>query len=184
MDISANNIPYWMIEQTVPKKVEESHPSNERKSGQVSKISPTEKIKGQEQGKLKQRDQEVRAHENAHLSAAGPHAKGGASYTFQTGEDGKPYAVGGHVSIDSSKEGTPEETIQKMQQIISAAKAPAEPSAQDLTVASQAAQTLQEAREELSTKKKEEKESKSSDTIKLEDAYKGSSMKTTFSVSA
>lgn len=184
MDISANNIPYWMIEQTVPHRTDNKHSDGEGKKNEISKIAPTEKTKGNQHEKLKQRDQEVRAHENAHAAAAGPHAKGGPSYTFQTGEDGKSYAVGGHVTIDTSKESTPEETIQKMQQIINAAKAPAEPSAQDLKVASQAALALQEAREELAEKKKEEKESKSTDKMKLEEAYKGASLKTTFSVSA
>ena len=184
MDISANNIPYWMVEQTVPYSPEDMQLKKEERNGRAIKIEPPDKQTDSQQDKLKQRDQAVKQHESAPMAAAGAHAKGGASYTYQTGEDGKPYAVGGHVSIDTSKEDTPEATIQKMQQIISSAKAPAEPSTQDLKVAAQAAMTLQEAREELSDKKKAEKESKSSSSLKLEEAYKGSSMKNTFSVSA
>ena len=52
--------------------------------------------------KLQQRDREVRAHESAHLSAAGQHAVGGAQYQYQKGPDGRMYAIGGHVSIDTS----------------------------------------------------------------------------------
>ncbi len=37
---------------------------------------------------LKARDQEVRTHEQAHLSAAGGLATGGASFSFQDGPDG------------------------------------------------------------------------------------------------
>ena len=44
-------------------------------------------------------DREERQHEQAHLSAAGGHARGGPSYQYETGPDGKRYAVGGEVSI-------------------------------------------------------------------------------------
>ena len=47
----------------------------------------------------------------------------------------KRYAIGGEVQIDTSKEKTPQETIRKMQIVIRAALAPAEPSSQDLKVA-------------------------------------------------
>ena len=52
---------------------------------------------------LQERDREVRSHEQAHISAGGSLVNGGASYTYQTGPDGKQYAVGGEVSIDTSK---------------------------------------------------------------------------------
>ncbi|MGL6225289.1 MAG: putative metalloprotease CJM1_0395 family protein [Thermoguttaceae bacterium] len=91
--------------------------------------------------KLKSRDAEVRAHEAAHLAAAGQYAKGGASFTFQTGPDGNRYAIGGEVSIDSSAvSGDPRGTIQKAQQIRAAALAPANPSSQDQKVAAAASE--------------------------------------------
>ncbi|PVB62581.1 hypothetical protein DCO57_06750 [Labrenzia sp. 011] len=96
---------------------------------------------------LAQRDREVRAHEQAHARAGGAHA-GAPSYTFQQGPDGKRYAVGGEVQIDTSKERTPEATIRKMQTVIRAATAPAEPSSQDLKVAQQARGQLAEAQAE------------------------------------
>ncbi|MFP4260924.1 MAG: putative metalloprotease CJM1_0395 family protein [Opitutales bacterium] len=89
--------------------------------------------------KLQARDAEVRAHEAAHLGAAGGLAVSGASYTYATGPDGQQYAVGGEVSIDTSKEPTPEETVEKARQIQAAALAPANPSATDLRVAAKAA---------------------------------------------
>lgn len=98
---------------------------------------------------LKQRDTEVRQHEQAHLAAAGQYAKGGASFEYQTGPDGRRYAVGGEVNIDSSPiEGDPDATIAKMQQIRAAALAPAEPSGQDRSVAASAAAQIQSARAE------------------------------------
>ena len=46
---------------------------------------------------LKDRDREVRQHEQAHMAAAGPYAKGGPSYEYTRGPDGKRHAVGGEV---------------------------------------------------------------------------------------
>jgi len=98
---------------------------------------------------LKQRDREVRQHEQAHKAAAGQYATSGPTYSYQTGPDGKRYAVGGSVGIDLSPEDTPEATIQKMAVVRRAAMAPAEPSSQDRAVAAQASQIASEARQEL-----------------------------------
>ncbi|POF30977.1 putative metalloprotease CJM1_0395 family protein [Roseibium marinum] len=104
---------------------------------------------------LAKRDQEVRAHEQAHARAGGAHA-GAPSYTFQQGPDGKRYAVGGEVQIDTSTERTPDATIRKMQTVIRAATAPADPSSQDLKVAQQARAQLAEAQAERRLKQAEE----------------------------
>jgi len=105
--------------------------------------------------KLAQRDREVRAHEQAHARVGGAYASA-PSYTFQQGPDGKRYAIGGEVQIDTAKERTPEATIRKMQIVIRAATAPAEPSSQDLKVAQQARSQLSEAQAELRQQKAEE----------------------------
>jgi hypothetical protein len=109
----------------------------------------------QELQKLKQRDAEVRAHEQAHLSAAGPYARGGASFTYERGPDGNSYAIGGEVGIDVGKEATPEATLVKMQTIKRAALAPASPSAADRRIASQASINEAQARQELLVKTQE-----------------------------
>jgi hypothetical protein len=104
----------------------------------------------QEVKELKEKDAKVRQHEQAHLMAAGTYAKGGAAYKYKTGPDGKRYAVGGEVKIDSSPiPNDPEATIKKAQIIKRAALAPAEPSAQDYRVAAQADQMELKARQEL-----------------------------------
>ena len=103
---------------------------------------------------LKKRDAEVRTHEQAHANTGGQYA-GAPQYEYTTGPDGKRYATGGEVSIDVSEEDTPEDTIRKMQQVKAAALAPAEPSAQDLRVAAEAAQKTFEARKELAEEKNE-----------------------------
>jgi hypothetical protein len=104
---------------------------------------------------LKQRDTEVRSHEQAHASLGGQYASS-PQYEYERGPDGRRYAVGGEVSIDISKASTPEETIRKAQQVKAAALAPAEPSAQDLRVATEATQIALEARTEIASEKAEE----------------------------
>lgn len=122
--------------------------SSETSSASAREVEPgTPEARELEQ--LKQRDREVRAHEQAHQAAGGQHA-GGATYTYQVGPDGRRYAVGGEVPIDLSAEDNPAATITKMQQVQRAALAPADPSAQDRQVAAQAARLEQEARTQLS----------------------------------
>ncbi len=98
--------------------------------------------------KLKQREQEVIAHEQAHKAVGGQYA-GAIQYEYTRGPDSQRYISGGEVSIDTSKEDTPEATIKKMQQIKRAALAPQEPSPQDHQVASDASRKEMQARAEL-----------------------------------
>jgi hypothetical protein len=105
---------------------------------------------------IKLRDGEVRSHEQAHLSAAGQYARGGASFTYQKGPDGVSYAVAGEVNIDVTKELSPEATIAKMQTIKRAALAPANPSGADRRIAAQANVKEAQARQELLQVQQEE----------------------------
>jgi hypothetical protein len=99
---------------------------------------------------LKRRDQQVRAHEQAHIASGGRYIRSGAQFTYQTGPDGRRYAVGGEVSIDTSPvPGDPEATIRKEEAVARAALAPADPSPQDRTVAATARQVIAQARVEL-----------------------------------
>ncbi|WPZ32812.1 putative metalloprotease CJM1_0395 family protein [Thalassobaculum sp. OXR-137] len=105
---------------------------------------------------LQQRDQEVRRHEAAHAAAGGAHA-GSPTYTYQRGPDGRQYAVGGSVSIDTSPvKGDPEATLQKARQIRAAALAPADPSGQDKSVASAASALERQAQAEISAERRAE----------------------------
>lgn len=98
---------------------------------------------------LKARDTEVRQHEAAHQAAGGAYT-GAASFTFTHGPDGKRYATGGEVSVDTSTiPGKPEQTIAKMRVIQQAALAPADPSPQDRRVAADAARIILQAQSEL-----------------------------------
>ncbi|MDP6709114.1 MAG: putative metalloprotease CJM1_0395 family protein [Alphaproteobacteria bacterium] len=115
----------------------------ERYGGGASGAVPTEpgELTAEESrqvAELKRTDQQVRAHEQAHAAAGGQYASA-PSYTFETGPDGRKYAVAGEVAIDTSPvPDDPEATIDKMEQVKAAATAPAEPSAQDRQVAAKA----------------------------------------------
>jgi len=89
--------------------------------------------------KLRKRDREVRAHEQAHKMAGGQYTVGAPSYEYKTGPDGQRYAVAGAVKIDTSPvKGDPEATMKKAQIVRRAALAPKSPSQQDRQVAAQA----------------------------------------------
>ena len=99
--------------------------------------------------KLKARDREVRAHEQAHASVGGQYA-GAATFTYQRGPDGVLYAVGGEVSIDiSAVPGAPQATLDKALQVQRAALAPRDPSSTDRRVAMRAQALARDARAQL-----------------------------------
>ncbi|WP_250654879.1 putative metalloprotease CJM1_0395 family protein [Alkalimarinus coralli] len=105
---------------------------------------------------LAARDREVRTHEQQHQAVGGQYA-GSASYSYQVGPDGVQYAIGGEVSIDISEvPNNPQATIDKMRIVQSAALAPAEPSAQDRSVASTASRIILQAQAELASQRSEE----------------------------
>lgn len=110
----------------------------------------------QELTKLKLRDQEVRAHEAAHAAVGGRYT-GAPSYTYERGPDGRRYAIGGEVPIDTSRvAGDPAATIEKMQQVRRAALAPVDPSTTDQQVAAQASAIEADARAELLKQQQQE----------------------------
>ncbi|WP_342129565.1 putative metalloprotease CJM1_0395 family protein [Hydrogenophaga sp. OTU3427] len=86
---------------------------------------------------LKAIDAKVRAHEAAHMAAGFGIVTGGPSYSTVYGPDGRAYAVGGEVGVDTSTEKDPQANIDKGRRIQAAAMAPAEPSGQDFRVAAQ-----------------------------------------------
>ena len=98
---------------------------------------------------LAERDREGKAHEQAHQAVGGKYA-GAMSLTYERGPDGKNYAIGGEVPIDTGKiANDPQATLDKAETIRRAALAPAEPSSQDRRVAAQAVQMALEARADI-----------------------------------
>jgi len=133
--------------------------NNEQKGDTVDSSELTQ-AERQQVIQLQQRDSEVRSHEAAHMAAGGSVVSGAASFTYQKGPDGRLYAVGGEVAISSSGGNTPEEKIAIARQLQAGALAPANPSPQDLKVASSAAMMETQARRELSLEKSEEQKQK------------------------
>jgi len=126
----------------------EAQPDNGQDQSAGKENAQQEQRDQQQVKQLKERDEEVRRHEEAHAARGGQYA-GSPQYEYETGPDGKRYATGGEVSIDVSEASSPEKTIEKMQQVRAAALAPAEPSAQDYKVAREASQKETEARQSL-----------------------------------
>jgi len=139
---------------------EQTKTSNSKETNDKQDTQLSQEAKREVQ-KLQARDREVRAHEAAHKAAGGGLIRGGASYSHQRGPDGKLYAIGGEVSIDTGAvSGDPQATLQKANQISSAALAPAQPSSADQAVAAAAAMMAAEARQAMAAERREEFESR------------------------
>jgi len=129
----------------------ETNESETNAKSENSESNPQELTRQEQQQvqKLAQRDREVRAHEAAH-KAAGGSLTGPATFEYEAGPNGRRYAVGGEVSIDTSKvPNDPQATVIKANKVRAAALAPANPSGQDLSIASQATTMAAEARAQL-----------------------------------
>ncbi len=159
---SALEVPEPPSDQPAPQRVQPGQegqaPGNQGQSGGGSSSEGAQdSLEQAELRALQSADRQVRAHEQAHVAAGGPYVSGGASFTYQTGPDGRQYAVGGEVPIDASPVGgNPEATIKKAQTIRSAALAPADPSPQDRSVAAAAAQMEAQARLEQAQRNAQE----------------------------
>ena len=167
------NISYFTGEEILASRPEKSSNSDKQLTEEEQK----------QVDKLKSRDREVKTHEQAHIAAGGSYVKGGASYDYQTGPDGKQYAVGGSVNIDTSPVADdPEATIAKAQVVIKAALAPADPSSQDQKVASEARQMMNDARKELNSQKNTEISSKENTENTTASINENESKKTTVNI--
>ena len=148
---------------TVEKTNQPANQSAEKAAGDSGKASQPEKKGSNQQPldeaelrqvqQLRSRDAEVRVHEQAHMAVAGQYSSGGPSFSYQTGADGKRYAVGGSVPIDVGEESTPAATITKMRTVKRAALAPANPSSADRQIAAQAGMQEMRAMQELQSSK-------------------------------
>lgn len=112
----------------------------------TKQLSPEEQRAVQQ---LQQVDRAVRAHEQAHLSAGRGVVTSGAQFQYTYGPDGKQYAVGGEVGIDTSPERKPQANIEKGRLIQAAALAPKDPSPQDYRVAAVGGQLVSQGQTDL-----------------------------------
>ncbi len=141
--------------------------SARRDMGDEDQAKATDDLRQQENRilqQLRERDREVRAHEAAHVAAGRPYIRGGPSYVFQRGPDGRSYAIGGNVHLDTSEVAkNPKATLDKAETVQRAALAPIEPSPQDMRVAANAAQMAAQARIEIAVMRREEQQSQVAD---------------------
>lgn len=115
-------------------------------TGTNQELTPQEQ---QQLAELKQTDAQVKAHEHAHKSTAAGLTTSGPNYEYETGPDGKKYAVAGDVNVSYQKSSDPEVNLKNAQQLKAAALAPADPSSQDRKVAMQADREIAQARQEI-----------------------------------
>lgn len=119
-----------------PVKAESLMQAQESRNAPADPGSPTD-AEREQVARLAKRDAEVRRHEQAHAAAGGIFA-GTPHYRYTRGPDGRMYATSGSTPIDTAPEEDPDATIRKMDTVIRAALAPADPSPEDLQVAAKA----------------------------------------------
>ncbi|BFU77975.1 hypothetical protein ALC152_11900 [Arcobacter sp. 15-2] len=85
--------------------------------------------------KFKNKDAEIRTHEQVHASIG--HTTVPISYSYQQGPDGKMYAVGGSVRLETSMPDDPKAAAFKLDMLQKAASAPSNTSGADNAIASQ-----------------------------------------------
>lgn len=150
--ISAKALELYNAEQSTNSNSEDETSNNSDKE----ELTQQEK---QEVAELKTTDAEVKAHENAHKAAAAGLRTSAPNYEYETGPDGKKYAVAGDVNISYQTSSDPEVNLKNAQQLKAAALAPAEPSSQDRKVAMKAEREIAKARQEIQEEElKKEKE--------------------------
>ncbi len=109
--------------------------------GPIPPESPLERLQGNQNDldpaqrehlrRLQARDRRVRAHEQAHNLAGGGQVAPAVRYRYQTGPDGRRYAVGGQVHAPAGGGGSPEKALEHSADLRRAAVAPTRPSYQD-----------------------------------------------------
>ncbi len=152
--------------QTPSARLQNREPLQQRTASAAEESTQNKLVEQRELQKLRNLDRQVRAHELAHVAVGGRYVSKGASFRYETGSDGRRYAVAGEVSIDTSEvAGNPQATLTKAQVILRAALAPANPSAQDRQVAAQAIAMIQQARIELAVQANQDSRGNQLDTF-------------------
>ena len=97
---------------------------------------------------LERRDLQVRTQDMAFIAAAGG-AAGSYSLQYETGPDGRRYATGADIKLDTSEGATPEQTLAKARALRSAAMGGRSSSSTHATAAAKAVRMETEARAEI-----------------------------------
>jgi hypothetical protein len=117
---------------------------------------------------LRSIDIAVKTHEKAHQSVLGVYAMGPTRYVYVRGPDGRFYAVGGSIRVDTQPvRGNPQATIRKARLIRMAALSPLSPSMQDMRIASQAYRMETKAKRELAEERIEQRAERAEEASEL-----------------
>ena len=111
---------------------------------------------------MQERDREVKTHEQAHVAAAAGLA-GAPVYEYQTGPDGRRYAVGGHVDVKTSGSSNPDQALREAEAVKRAATAPADPSGADQAAAARASAEINRLKAEKTAGGGEDQEARNGD---------------------
>lgn len=111
---------------------------------------------------MKDRDREVKTHEQAHVAAAAGLA-GAPVYEYQTGPDGRRYAGGGQVEVKTSGSSNPDRALREAEAVKRAATAPADPSGADQAAAARASAEINRLKAERASGGGEDQEEGQSD---------------------
>ena len=93
--------------------------------------------------KLKAKDQQIKSHEQTHSALSGANSSN-PHYNYQVGPDGKMYAVGGSVTMDTSikidpnNQNSTSNALLKLDQLQKATSSVDEPSSADMSIATKA----------------------------------------------
>jgi hypothetical protein len=151
-------------------------------SSQASGVKKFTIAEQRQVAELQQIDRNVRAHEQAHISAGRGVVTSAANFSYTYGPDGKRYAVGGEVGIDTSAEKKPEANIDKGMRIQAAALAPKDPSSQDYQVASVGKRLEAQGRSDLAQQNSEEQAAAANpERLRVERAYASETDSSSFS---
>ncbi len=114
---------------------EDDHENQKRNNILKNELNQAEKMAVRD---LQAKDRQVRAHEQAHVAASGRISVSAPMYEYETGPDGRRYAVGGSVNYNVPQARTPEEEKLLAQQLRQMALAPMDPSPKDRSIAAEA----------------------------------------------
>ncbi len=122
-------------------KIEETEKLNSIKKTDYIEQSTSIKNYDQEDfervlSKFKKSDSDIRTHEQIHATIG--HTTAPISYSYQKGPDGKMYAVGGSVRLDTSIPDDPKAAQFKLDQLKRASSGPSDLSSSDITISTQA----------------------------------------------
>jgi hypothetical protein len=106
---------------------------------------------------LERKDQQVRTRDMAFLAAAGG-AAGSVALEYETGPDGRRYAVGADIKLDTSAGATPEQTLAKARALRAATMSARSDSSADASAAAKAVRMEAEARAEIERARAAERE--------------------------